>query len=267
MNYTATRTSHIANQPSNQTKETMTLEATLTRIDETLAALLVIAQTNAAAATTFGAVANAVSAVAEASVPVTKPAKTKAVKEEPAPAVAAPASTSTSPLGLVEGDPVGTRYWLVEAYNTVYAEHPGMPGCTISGAVITTAAEYLSKKAEFAKKYVLQPAMAAPSGQPVAESTPVVTASNTSLPDSTVSFKQVVDSAMALTKDLREGRGRGALVDILAKYLPDTPVADRKVGKLEAVGKNAEILATLSALLANDPAPVAGVEAEEDIFA
>ena len=244
----------------------MTLEATLSRIDSTLSSLLLIAQTSAAAAHTFGAVADAASAVASS----LKTPRMKATKE-------AVATTATDlpvavpvagPLGLVDGDPEGTRYWLIEAHNTVYAEHPGQPPCTVVGAVITTAAEFLSKKAEFAKKSVIPPATVAATTAPAAAKAetagPALTASS---PAPTVSFKQVVDSAMALAKDPREGRGRGALMDILAKYLPDAPVADRKVGKLEAVGKNAEILATLSALLANDPVPVAVVEAEEDIFA
>ena len=237
----------------------MSLETTLSRIDSTLAALLVIAQTSAAATLAFGT-----SATIESLPAVVKATKTKAVKE--APAIASPGiSMATSPLGLVDGDPVGTRYWLIEAHNTVYAEHPGMPGCSIGGAVITTAEEYLSKKAEFAKKSLVQPATVAPTAAPVAASTQVATASTASLPVETVSFKDVTDEMMVLARDERPGRGRGAIVTLLAKFLPDVPAAERRVSGLVSVNKNLEVLSEIRALLAADTAPAAVVE--NDIFA
>ena len=106
----------------------------------------------------------AAAAIAAAS----KPARTRRTKEQIAADEAAaaaakqPGTDGTATAGsdanypLLEGDPVGTRYWVIEKHSTVYKQLPGEPDVSIEGAKIESAAHYLARKEEFAKKVPLR---------------------------------------------------------------------------------------------------------------
>lgn len=232
----------------------MTFEARLQSIDETLKALLVAFQTGAAAQHTFGA-PDAHTAAAKVG---RKP------KAESAPAVDTTLelpgvpSKDTDLLGLVDGHPSGTRYWVIEAHNTVYAQLPGQPDPLVQGAVITSAKDYSEKKAEYAKKSLVPPVTATPQGAAVAS---VASAPIASPAASTPSFDEVTKVLKQLAGDTREGRGKLALVSLINKYLPADATL-RNVPAMAALGKNAEIYADATALLN----PAAAAE-EADIFA
>lgn len=215
----------------------MTIESTLESIDASLKSLLVIAMSGASATAEFG----------KPEVAVTK---TRAKKAD---AVVATEAATVVTTDVLAGDPAGTLYFVIEAHNTVYAQKPGEPACTFPGAVQVTAAAYTERKAEFAKKS-LTGAPAAPATAVVQVSEPVATASPASSDASVVTFKQVVDALTLLSKDTRPGMGRDAIVAFVGKH------GVAKVPGLEALGKNAELLAEVNALLA----PVA---VEEDVFA
>jgi hypothetical protein len=228
----------------------MSLEQTLERTNELLAQVITILQTGVAAQTEVAPVEKA---TRKKKTEVEAPAPTPA----PAPApVAAPAVTTTpnNILGTVEGDPVGTRYWLCTKHNSLYAQRPGDPDCTLPGAVITTAQEYLAKKAEFAA--LTQAAIAnttvAPEPAPVAAaagpSAQPVSSPQSAPTQSDVPFPTVVERITALNKSAEPGHGREGVLAVLRKWLP----GDEKptVTKLQPLGKNAEILADIEALLA-----------------
>lgn len=218
----------------------MTIEATLESIDNSLKSLLQIALTGAFAKAEFaGAVAGVTSQVAEAA-PATK---TRAKKGD----AAAPAASAFT---LLVGDSEGTRYFVIDKHNTAARVLPGDVIPTMDGTVEVNGDVYEAKKAEFAKKSVTAVQTAAPA----AESKPAATASTASSSAATVSFKQVVDALTVLSKDTRPGKGRDAIVAFVSKH------GVAKVPGLEALGKNAELLAEVEALLAPD-------EAEDDVFA
>lgn len=229
----------------------MTLEATLQSIDDSLKALVVMAQTSVGAMNTF-----VTSEFSPEALDVKAPKATRKQKETPAAAVTAPAAGD-----VVEGDPAGTRYWVIEAHNTVYAQKPGDIDCSIAGAKIESAAFYLEKKAEFAKKSLVPPVTPAQTAAPAAVSQPAATASTASSSAETVSFKAVTDKLIELSKDTRPGKGREALVAMLAKYLPAVAADARRVPMLSALDKNAEIMADVTAQLAPD-----AVAEDADIF-
>lgn len=211
----------------------MAIEDTLLSIDSSLKSLLLIAQTFGTASAELGK--------PDVAAPAVKATRTK--KGD----AAAPK--------LLAGDPEGTRYFLIAKHNTVARVFPGETAPSIEGTTEVDSDTYSAKKEEFAKKSVT-------AGAQEAQSTPsaVVTkadapASGASSGAETVSFKQVVDQLMVLSRDTREGMGRDGVMAFLAKHkVPKVPA-------LEALGKNAELLAEVNALLA----PAA--EAENDPFA
>ena len=163
------------------------------------------------------------------------------------------------PKMLVDGDPEGTRYFVVEKHNTVYAQKPGDPDCTLPGALIVPGEIYLQKKAEFsAKTAAVLAAQNSPAVTPPAASTPTApTASSpTSAPSAEVGFQQIVDRITVLNKSPQPGHGREGVLAILRKYLPNDERPS--VTKLQPLGRNAEILADIEAALA--PAVAAAAE-------
>jgi hypothetical protein len=194
--------------------------------------------------------------------------------------------TDASPLGLVDGDPVGTRYFVIEKFNTVYAQRPGDMDCTIEGKLIVTAQKYLECKAAFEKKTqeALRGLGAAPATDAApapAPSTPAAsTASSTpsaAAPDQTPAaaapaapveaaaapaedtpFAKLVERITALNKSDKPGHGREGVLSILNKWLPgeERPT----VTKLQPLGKNSAILADVEVLLTQ---PVATAAADE----
>lgn len=215
----------------------MTIESTLESIDASLKSLLVIAMSAGNATAEFGK-------------PEVAATKTRAKKADVAATVTEAAAVGTDVLA---GDPAGTLYFVIEAHNTVYAQKPGEPTCSFPGAVQVTAAAYTERKAEFAKKS-LTGATAAPATALVQASETVATVSPASSGASVVTFKQVVDALTLLSKDTRPGKGRDAIVAFVGKH------GVAKVPGLEALGKHAELLAEVEALLAVDAV-------DEDVFA
>lgn len=180
--------------------------------------------------------------------------KTRARKSEKSELIA---PTPTQALGLVEGDPEGTRYWVVEKHNTAYAQKPGDADCSIQGAEIVTAEHFLKKKAEFAAKMeAVLAAQKSPAATPAAASPTAPTASS----QQPVAFQQIVDRITVLNKSPEAGHGREGVLAILRKYLPGDERPS--VTKLQALNRNAEILADIEAALAP-----AAAEAEFDPLA
>jgi hypothetical protein len=207
----------------------MSIEETLSSIDQSLKSLLSIALTGAAAPADLG----------KPDAPAPKASRKKT-------------ETSTAPaIKLLAGDPEGTRYFLIEKHNTVARVLAGEAAPSIDGMVEIDGDVYAAKKEEFAKKSLT----AEQTANAAAASTAAATASTASSSEVTVSFKQVVDKLIELSKDTRPGKGRDALTAFLAKH----KVA--KVPALEAFGKHATLLAEVEALLAPDAA------VEEDVFA
>lgn len=243
----------------------MSLEATLNTTNELLAKLIGILTTGMEAEAALGP--------AEVKPKRGRPAKAAVEPEAtaqalaPTPALApAPASSdgithADMPWGLVDGDPIDTRYFLIAAHNTVLRQLPGDPMPSINGAVRVTAQDYLAKKAEFAamtqsiidgqKAGNAQPATTpapatTPSAQP-ASSTGAAESQPQTAPAGDVSFKDVVDTLQALMRSPAEGHGRAGVLTILKQFLPDD--AAPTVPKLEALGKNGEIKAAVEAML------------------
>ena len=244
----------------------MTFEARLQSIDETLKALLVAFQTGVAAQHAFGAPDAHTAAAKLGRKPKAEPAPAPAVDTAPAPAVDTALglpgvpSKDTDLLGLVDGHPSGTRYWVIEAHNTVYAQTPGLPDPQVASAKITTAADYLEKKAEYAKKSVIPPVAVVPTTPAAAVPETAANAQTASSSAATPSFDEVTKLLKQLGSDTREGLGRPALVALVNKYLP-ADAELRNVPALAALGKNSEIYAEATALLNLVP------KSEEDIFA
>jgi hypothetical protein len=74
-------------------------------------------------------------------------------------------------------------------------------------------------------------------------------------PVAAVEFPAVINAFMALNQSTAPGHGREGVIKILNKYLFGDPKPS--VPKLATLGKNAEILADVNALLATVPAPAA----------
>lgn len=218
----------------------MSLEATLARTNELLEALLT-------------RLATAEEATQELGAPEVKSTRGRKKKEEVVAAeVAAPTTTATDTVA------EATHYFVIEKHNTVYEQTPGMPGCSIDGAVEVDAATYEAKKAEFAAK--VQAAIAANSA-PQKDARDGLTATQAvealhghvnkpaeaPAPAADVPFEQVVAKMVALNKSDKPGHGPAAVRAILVKYMPNEEKPT--VPKLNGLGKNAEILAEVEALL------------------
>lgn len=219
----------------------MTIENTLLSIDTTLKSLLVIAQTGANATAEFGAPGAVVAAVAAVTKAKTKPA---AAKAEP----------STTP---VSTDDMSISYFHIPKHNTVGQVAPGEDLPSIESTVEVSRDEYETLKADYAKKS----ATGAQTTPPAAAATPPAAAATVSPSVASASFEEVVAALTTLSKDARPGKGRDAIMALLAKHLPDMPAADRKVPKLAALKKNDELLAEVEALNAPDTL------VEDDVFA
>lgn len=247
----------------------MSLEATLNKTNELLEKLITILLTAQEAQGVFGTDTDAQSSATE----TPKTRRKRASKDEsqevesPAAAVAAPAEVALpteavipadKPWGVVEGDPVDTRYFVIPAHNAVLRQLPSEPTPSLTGAVRVTAEAYLQKKAEFAAltqsileaqragKTAAQPSAQGATAAPVASS-PVAAPAAASQASAEVSFADVVAKLQALMKSNLPGHGREGVVSILKQYLPGEE--GPTVPKLETLKKNAEILASVEALL------------------
>lgn len=223
----------------------MSLEATLARTNELLEALLTRLNTANEVAQELG----------EPEVKKTRTRKTKEYVEPPL--VTSNVATATDQAGSTQTQTSGhaaveaSRYFVIEKHNTVYEQKPGMPACNIDGAVEVSADIYEQKKVEFAQK--VEAAIAANTTKPDARDGLTATQAVEALhghvnkPVDDVPFEQVVAKMVALNKSDKAGHGPNAVRAILVKYMPneDKPT----VPKLNGLGKNAEILAEVEALL------------------
>lgn len=241
----------------------MSLEQTIDRTNTLLEKLLAVLESNAAVTAQAAVPQAPASAAAEPTRRRGRPpkAETQVSAEQPAATeqtATAPTTAEGAPLGLVEGDPVGTRYFVVERYNTVYAQRPGDPDCTIAGAEIVSAEHYLAKKNEFQSKFKLA-TVVDPTTVPAPTSAPTPVAAAALAADDTP-WATVIAKFMELNKSPEPGHGREGVESVLKQFLPgvDKPNA----AMLQPLGKNAEVVAAIEALLAPKviaaPAPAAG---------
>lgn len=168
----------------------------------------------------------------------TKPAKTTAS----APA-AAPAAAKTP---VAFGDPEGTRYFVVEAHNTVFAVKPGDVQPEVSGAVEVGVDAYIAKKDEFAKKIkaATAPSAATAAAAPVAPATTAAPAPTAQAQPATASAADpaFVD-VVAKVKELHGLKGNEGVMAVLTKY------GVGSVPLLQGKAPNAELIATTQALI------------------
>ena len=146
--------------------------------------------------------------------------------------------TSATKADVVDGDAEGTRYWVSDSLAQVYAQKPGDPDPEDQTFKIESSAHYLAKKAEFAKN-----ASAAAAASPAtAGSDPSATAQVAGA--SEVTFKQVTDSILELSKHTGPNGGRDGVLAVLKQF------GGARVPDLQALNKNAEILAFVKAQMA-----------------
>lgn len=213
----------------------MSIESDLQEINASLKTLVQIMQTGAAAPAALGT-------------PEASPAKPAASNK----GSTKKNNTEAAPKADALGNPEGTVYWVIEKHNTVAVQKPGDTAPGIEGAEQVSAEVYQAKKAEFEKKI-----SAAAAQSSAAATAPSATAQADTASSSTaaVSFPEVVAKLTELSKATGPGRGREGVLAILAQFMPDVKEADRRVPKLEPLGKNAEILAaTVKALAGEQPA-------------
>lgn len=161
----------------------------------------------------------------------------------------APAGETADPMGLVDGDASGTRYWVSETLSQVYTQKPGDLDPKDQSFKIESAALYSEKKAEFAKK-----SEAAATAQKAATTEPSATADQATASTSNVPFTDVTAEIMSVNQALSKTNpdaGRAFVLDVLKHF----GCEGKRVPALEELNKNAEILDYIkikSAAPAND---------------
>lgn len=215
----------------------MSLEATLIETNTLLKQLIAIATTGVEARTTLG----------EPDATTTKTTRTRKAKDEPA-----AQTTEKNPLGLVDGDPEGTRYWVSEQYKTAFAQKPGDPDPKLADIKIVTAAHYLERKAEFTKNSPAVVEQTTEAAATPASTTPDVSPASSEKPADEVPFAKIIERITVLNKSTEPGHGREGVLAILKKHLPDNPKPS--VTLLQPLGQNAAILADIEAALGTKPA-------------
>lgn len=222
----------------------MSLEATLIETNTLLKQLIAVVTTGVEVRTTLGE--------PEAAAP--KATRTRKAREEVP--IETAETTEKHPLGLVDGDPEGTRYWVSEQYKTAFAQKPGDPDPKLADIKIVTAAHYLERKAEFTKNSPVVGAQTTESAATPAAPTPAASTASSEKPADEVPFAKIIERITVLNKSTEVGHGREGVMAILKKYLPDD--AKPSVTKLQPLGKNAEVLADIEAALSG------GAAAEEE---
>lgn len=213
----------------------MTIESQLAELVEINKAMLAAIQSGAQVAAAGAAPAPQETATEK---------KTRGSKKDAkADTAAGAAETPANNMGLVPGDAEGTRYWVSEELSRVYAQKPNDPDPEDASFKIETADHYALKKADFAKKS--EAAAAAPKA---ADTAPSATPAAGTASD--VTFTSVVDAIKALNSKLAKAdpaAGRAAVLGVLKHF----GCEGKTVPALEAVGKNAEILAHVQKLSAD----------------
>lgn len=235
----------------------MTIEATLLSIDATLKALLASAQSGAQmAAAEFAA----------SETGKTRKRRTKdeiaadeaAEAAEAAAKLAADAALTQAATPVVDGHPAGTRYWVNAVDRQVYAELPGTPAPEGMNFKIESAAEYLAKKVEFDKAGAAKNEQAAATAPVTANTAPSATApAATASAAASGSAEATWDAAVTALKTLAQNpdHGSAAVMAVIKQIDP----AAANVPALKPLGKNAEIVAAVNALL-NPAAAAAEVD-------
>lgn len=157
------------------------------------------------------------------------------------------AADTANPRAVLLGDPEGTVYYDIAAHNSVYRQLPGQPAVNIASAVQVSALEFEAAKETYAKKALTLAASGTPTDAPATTPTPPTSSPEPVLSAASgeVTFKQVVEGLTALNGGKAPGQGREAVKALLAKWLPN----GGNVPALEALKKNAEILAEVNSLL------------------
>lgn len=203
----------------------MHIEDRLESIDTSLKTLITILQS-------AGAI-TAVSGAPEAAAPTATEKKPRAKKSDDA----APAATAKA--DLVDGDAEGTRYWVSDETKTAYAQKPGDPDPADQSFKLESSAQYLAKKAEFAKNAAAvveaqKPAATAPTATPPAD-----TASAGAVEWDTV-FREIKALSTAPTG------GRDAVLGVLKHF----GCEGKTVPALKDLNRNADIMAHVKGLMA-----------------
>ena len=205
----------------------MNIEDRLESIDTSLKTLVTILQSAGA----ITAVAGAPEATTAAPAAETKKPRAKKTDE--------PAATANA--DLVAGDPEGTRYWVSEETQTAYAQKPGDPDPKDQSFKIESSAQYMSKKAEFAKN--AQDAAAASqkpaTTEPSATAQPDTASAATSGADWDTVFRAIKELSTAPTG------GREAVLGVLKHF----GCEGKTVPSLKDLGRNADILAHVQGLM------------------
>lgn len=230
----------------------MTIEDTLSSIDASLKTIVTILQSAGAISASSEPAASGPDA-GEATTPRKRRTKAEIAADEAAAAAAAAGKTSPA-LGLVDGDPEGTRYWVSDESQTAYAQKPGDPDPQPQSFKLTSAADYLEKKATFAAKkdqVVAQPATtthvtAAP--EPSATAPAATASAATSAAEPT--WKEVLAALQDVNKSTKAGHGREGILALLKQF----GCEGKTVPALEPLGKHAAILAAARAMLDGEAA-------------
>lgn len=206
----------------------MNIEQRLESIDTSLKLLVTIMQSAGVMTASTAEVGQAEARTATTPAADSKPKTTRKTKDEPAKA------------DVVDGDAEGTRYWVSDSLAQAYAQKPGDPDPEDQTFKIESSAHYLAKKAEFAKN-----ASAAAAASPAtAGSDPSATAQADGA--SEVTFKQVTDSILELSKHTGPNGGRDGVLAVLKQF----GCEGKKVPDLAGLNKNADILAFVKAQMA-----------------
>lgn len=150
---------------------------------------------------------------------------------------------------VVDGDPAGTAYWHSETHGLVFAQKPGEAAPAADTAFQQVSAQvYLTAKAAYEKAEAAKNAQAAATQQAAANTAPSATAQQATASAATSANSEVTwDLAVKALKDLAANPAHGgtAVKAIIAKIDPSAA----NVPALQALNKNAEIVAEVNALL------------------
>lgn len=200
----------------------MNIEDRLESIDTSLKTLVTILQSQGAIAAVAGAPESAAPTTTE------KKPRTTRTKDEP-----------VVKQDLVAGDPEGTRYWVSEVAKTAYAQKPGDPDPKDQSFKLESSAQYLAKKAEFAKNAqdVAAAIQAAATTAPSATAQPDGASASA---DWDTVFREIKALSTAPTG------GRDAVLGVLKHF----GCEGKTVPALKDLNRNADILAHVQGLMA-----------------
>lgn len=222
----------------------MSLEQALAENTAALIRLHTVLTTATEVQASFGVSADAARAAA-APAAETKPTRTRkaaAAATEQAAATTTVASTdtagaTTTSFGpVVEGDPDGTRYFVIAKHNTVCAIKPGEQIPNVEGQKEVSGEHYLIAKAQLAAKFATAPAATQTTTQATATTAPTATAQQVSAPEGPT-FEQVVAKA----RELHGLKGNDGLMVVLTKF------GAGSVPALNGKAPNAELIKAIEA--------------------